>query len=451
MARRLFRGNAYSENGWPYVDQGSCTWVLVPGSNDVWLQIQNGAPLQILRAFAADYNAYVEPLRDPDSACWTQDNSVDTSNHPGGTAMDLNWDGPPEAPAFRYGISEERAYPPPKNQRVRELLDFYEDLVFCGGFWSIRDWMHFQLNGDTFDVAHDRPLPKVDQFIARKIRADGFSTFKRGGSGGHLPLSKKDGYALAVINEGKRLGITPKGIKIALATTLVETNLTMYANRNVAGSQNRPHDAVGADHDSTGLFQQRQAWGPLSETMDPTLSARLFFTGGHAGQRGLTDFPYNTDARTPGGWAQAVQVSAFPDRYDERYAEAEQIYNRLSTIEEDDPLADPAVIKKIDELHAALLSRKESRSIYADPAEGARWPWFELAENNDKFNHERYVEDEARAGNLQELARVVRTAQGQGKFTDPVVVQKAQRVLAEIEHNSPEILQSYLAQRGASV
>lgn len=142
-------------------------------------------------------------------------------------------------------------------------------------------------------------------------------------------LSREDRYALATIKEGRRLGISRKGICIALSVELVETNLTMYANSNVPESLNFPHDAVGSDHDSTGLFQQRQAWGPLSETMDPTLSARLFFLGGHAGQRGLTDFPYNSDARTPGGWAQAVQVSAFPDRYDERWAEAQEIYDRL--------------------------------------------------------------------------------------------------------------------------
>src|SRR5699024_2955326 len=152
-------------------------------------------------------------------------------------------------------------------------------------------------------------------------------------------LSREDRYALATIKEGRRLGISRKGICIALSVELVETNLTMYANSNVPESLNFPHDAVGSDHDSTGLFQQRQAWGPLSETMDPTLSARLFFLGGHAGQRGLTDFPYNSDARTPGGWAQAVQVSAFPDRYDERWAEAQEIYDRLvGSTKEEGPL-----------------------------------------------------------------------------------------------------------------
>lgn len=178
MARRLFRGRAFSENGWPYVDQGSCTWdEVVPG---VWLQIQNGAPFTIMRAFARDFHAHVEPLRDYDSACWTQDNTVDTSNHPGGTGMDLNWNGADQK-TFRYGITKERAYPGDKARKLDELLAFYEDVIYCGGYWSIRDWMHFQMGYGTYDSKADRPTEKTLDFIRRKIRPDGFSTFNRGG------------------------------------------------------------------------------------------------------------------------------------------------------------------------------------------------------------------------------------------------------------------------------
>ncbi|ASZ73641.1 lysin A [Mycobacterium phage Morpher26] len=179
MARRLFRGRAFSENGWPYVDQGSCTWVeVVP---KVWLQFQNGPCLTVMAAFARDFHAHVEPLRDYDSACWTQDNTVDTSNHPGGTGMDLNWNGADQR-TFRYGISKERAYPGDKARKLDELLAFYEDVIYCGGYWGIRDWMHFQMGYGTYDSKADRPTEKTLDFIRRKIRPDGFSTFGRGGS-----------------------------------------------------------------------------------------------------------------------------------------------------------------------------------------------------------------------------------------------------------------------------
>lgn len=179
MADRTVYGHTHSENGWRMVDQGSCVWVLVPGT-DVTLQIREGQPVKIMGAFAADFNAYVEPLRDADSACWTPTNSVATSNHLSGTGMDLNWNGP-DGRTFRLSIPKERAYPGDKARKLDELLAFYEGMIFCGGNWSIRDWMHFQMGGQTYGSQH---VEKVNDFIARKIRADGFSTFKRSGTPG---------------------------------------------------------------------------------------------------------------------------------------------------------------------------------------------------------------------------------------------------------------------------
>lgn len=75
-----------------------------------------------------------------------------------------------------------------------------------------------------------------------------------------------------------------------------------------------PHDAVGSDHDSVGLFQQRQAgWGSIAERMNPFGSAKLFFNK-------LNTF--NWRAMAPGAAAQRVQVSAFPGRYAGRMGEA---------------------------------------------------------------------------------------------------------------------------------
>ncbi|HSA41991.1 MAG TPA: M15 family metallopeptidase, partial [Mycobacterium sp.] len=157
------------------VDPGSCTWTDIPGTS-VRLQIQNGWPLTILRAFAADYNAYVEPLRDADSAAWTPTNSVASSNHLSGTAMDLNWNSHPFKIADA-GFNQQQI------GTMRELLAFYEGTVFWGNDWSSpKDAMHFQLasltNGGNINTYNN---PAVGDFIARKIRADGYSTFRRGG------------------------------------------------------------------------------------------------------------------------------------------------------------------------------------------------------------------------------------------------------------------------------
>lgn len=170
---RVVYGNSFSSNGWPMVNGDECTWVTVPGTS-VSLQIQNGHPLAILRAFAADFNAYVEPLRDPDSACWTPTNSVSTSNHLSGTAMDLNWESHPFQVA-NAGFSAAQI------ATIKEIQAFYEGTVFWGNDWSDpKDAMHFQLaslaNGGQINTYQN---PHTADFIARKIRADGFSTFRR--------------------------------------------------------------------------------------------------------------------------------------------------------------------------------------------------------------------------------------------------------------------------------
>lgn len=157
-----------SENGWApsWVGQADLSWTKVPGAN-VNLQIRNGQPLQIMRAFAADYNAYVEPLRDRDSACYTATNSVSTSNHLNGTAMDLNWDSHPFHVRGTFTAAQ--------MSTIRELLKFYEGTMYWGGDWTDPiDEMHWQMGYDSYQN------PNTDSFIKRKLRSDGFSTFRRG-------------------------------------------------------------------------------------------------------------------------------------------------------------------------------------------------------------------------------------------------------------------------------
>jgi putative chitinase len=176
VARRLFNGNAFSENGWPYVDDAGCTWIVVPGTSPpVHLQLQTGPPCAVMGAWAADWNANIEPLRDADSAGFTEGNSVPTSNHPGGTAEDLNWESHP----FQQRGSLNAA----QMAVMAEMEDFYEGNMFWAGRWDNPvDEMHSQMGYDTYDQDNDRPQPKVLDFIARKIRPDGFSTFRRGGT-----------------------------------------------------------------------------------------------------------------------------------------------------------------------------------------------------------------------------------------------------------------------------
>jgi len=279
MADRVVYGNSFSENGWRMVDTGSCRWIQVPGTNGrVSLQICDGQPLKILRAFAADYNAFVEPLRDEDSACWTATNSVGTSNHLSGTAMDLNWEGPNKS-KFRLGISEQQAYPPPKDTAVRELLAFYEGMVFCGGSWSIRDWMHFQMGYNTYGP---RNFNKVESFINRKIRSDGFSTFKRGpiaakpikdalaetvasAMGNSLPIERYRQLTPAVVQALKECGCSNENrISMWMAQIGHESGGLRYMEEIADGSAYEGRHDLG--NTQTGDGRKFKGRGPIQVT-----------------------------------------------------------------------------------------------------------------------------------------------------------------------------------------
>lgn len=103
---------------------------------------------------------------------------------------------------------------------------------------------------------------------------------------------------------------------IALATALTESALWMYANRHNPTSLNLPHDKVGGDHGSVGLFQQQVGgatnstanWGTTRELMDVNISTDKFLDA---------LFNRSWKGRTNGQLAQSVQGSAFPDRYAE--------------------------------------------------------------------------------------------------------------------------------------
>jgi hypothetical protein len=132
------------------------------------IPLQRGQPSTILKAWAADYHVYVESLYNgaQDEGGWTPTNSVATSNHLGGTAMDLNWTDHPFQ--VRGTFSRDQV------NTIRELLDYYEDTIFWAGDWdSPVDEMHWQLNYETYRNPHNQ------DFIDRKIRPDGFSFFRQ--------------------------------------------------------------------------------------------------------------------------------------------------------------------------------------------------------------------------------------------------------------------------------
>lgn len=121
-----------------------------------------------------------------------------------------------------------------------------------------------------------------------------------------MPLSSDQlRNAQIIIQVGRSLGASQRDILIALMTAMQESTLRSGLNE------------ARSDRDSAGLFQQRRAWAPggsESYRLNPYNAARMFFLGGHQGQRGLFAIR-NRNSMSLAQAAQAVQVSAFPSAY----------------------------------------------------------------------------------------------------------------------------------------
>jgi len=92
---------------------------------------------------------------------------------------------------------------------------------------------------------------------------------------------------------------------IALMVGLTESGLRVLANPNDPAGNAFPHDGVGSDHASLGIFQQQPWWGTAAQRMEPVASTNLFLDR-------LLSLPHWQTA-PPWQAAQSVQASAFSD------------------------------------------------------------------------------------------------------------------------------------------
>lgn len=143
--------------------------------------------------------------------------------------------------------------------------------------------------------------------------------------------------AATIIDVGARTpGVGRDGILIALMAALTESSLRQLANTSAyPNSADYPNDGDGSDHDSLGLFQMRPqtGWGTVAELMDPQYQAAAFYGGtagpNHGSPRGLLDIP-GWQQMDLGEAAQSVEVSAFPDRYQNYEPAARTIVQALT-------------------------------------------------------------------------------------------------------------------------
>lgn len=130
------------------------------------------------------------------------------------------------------------------------------------------------------------------------------------------------GNAAIIVHVGERTNVPDDGLVIAIMTSLQEASL-----RNIDYG----------DRDSIGLFQQRPSagWGTHDQIMNPDYSSVAFYGGpNHPSPphpRGLLGVPH-WQQMDKGAAAQAVQHSAYPDRYARWEGLAAQIVGRAKDV-----------------------------------------------------------------------------------------------------------------------
>lgn len=133
-----------------------------------------------------------------------------------------------------------------------------------------------------------------------------------------------DLYAYEIARAAKDMGLGEQAAVIGEATALVEVGdpLKMFANAGLPASLNLPHDSVGSNGSSTGLFQQQDfpEWGTLEQRMNPFDSAKMFYE----------KFPLGWELMDPGMVAQSVQRSAFPAKYGQAMDRARELVDGAS-------------------------------------------------------------------------------------------------------------------------
>jgi murein DD-endopeptidase MepM/ murein hydrolase activator NlpD len=176
---------------------------------------------------------------------------------------------------------------------------------------------------------------KVDEVSRSTPKVSGFS-------------NTQVGHAATIVRVGQEMKVPPRGWVVAVATAMQESTLRNLANGNDRWpavkriSMSLPHDGVGGDHDSVGLFQQRPkegdgGWGTVKELMTPATSAGKFYQA----------------LKKVDGWqqlpitraAQKVQRSAYPSAYAKWEGKASALVDALSDGASRTPVDAPAVGK----------------------------------------------------------------------------------------------------------
>ncbi|MGB5794445.1 MAG: M15 family metallopeptidase [Mycolicibacter algericus] len=469
-----------SENNWEPAKARAeqCQWVSIPGAN-VTLQLLRGQPLKIMRAFAADYNAYVEPLRDADSASWTPTNKVATSNHLNGTAMDLNWNSHP--------FQTRNTFTPEQVAVIHELLDFYEGTVYWAGDWKNPiDEMHWQMGYETYGNPH------TQDFIDRKIRVDGYSTFRRGDIIDAAPiLAQVMGNRLS-LNRYRELLPAYAQQLIACDCTTVERiamnaaqlgheSAGLYYTEEIAsGAAYESRADLGNTQPGDGMRFKGRSWIQITGRSNYTRLSRWAFDKGYVpSPTYFVDNPAALASDQYAGLGAAwYWVVARPDinaladsrdlitvtrringgtnglddrraRYDRALRMGDQLLALVGERQEEDEMAgwSPDRVERAMVLLENIAGvRRVSRSPLRRPGEGEVDTCAGFAWGADGYGHAHFVYLAAKFGDRASLQRLVEVAAADPeRFPDRVADAKlAAAMLAAIERDNPEALRGFM-------
>jgi hypothetical protein len=123
--------------------------------------------------------------------------------------------------------------------------------------------------------------------------------------------SSQTDNAAIIVAVGQRQQVPARGWVIAVATAMTESRLI--------------NSGTATDHDSVGLFQQRpsQGWGTPAQLVDPVYASQKFYAA-LTKVKNWQKLPL-TEA------AQAVQKSAFPDRYADYETDAKKVVTAVAS------------------------------------------------------------------------------------------------------------------------
>jgi putative chitinase len=484
------------ENGWPECDLSDTQRLTIPGTA-LSLPIREGQPHAILQAFFRDVDAFIEPANNSrgysDEGSWTENNSVYTSNHKGATAVDWNWDDHPfhvKDGGWGGSILIAGSQVP----AMRDLLAWYEGMVFWGNDWANPvDSMHFQMGYNTFGAAN---VARVQNFIDRKIRADEYSTYRRGGvSRGGVgspaapaptpvptnPIQPTHGLTAEVL---WNIAGRPARMPLARYAELLPVFVQMLHDMHADTIDRRAMVIAQLFHEAGALYYKREiASGEAYEgrrdlgNTEPGDGARFRGRGwiqltGRAHAAGFSRWMFSRDrAPTPTFFVDhpeqmetddnAAQVAVYywtvsrpqlNDLADARnlegatraingglngLADRRMFYDRALAVNAD--LLDGTATNP-DPWEELMATKVKSLSIYANPGEGEIEVATMVAALDAHGPHEPYVEGLARQGDIDSIRRIARVAAGQGIRTDAQAVNQATRVLNEIYASNPAFI-----------